>query len=194
MVKSSTPPSITSVTGGGLTFTQRLISNGSTDASLEMWTAPAASALSGVTLTVNYDATTNAIVLVAFGVNGSIGWDSNAGLPKTASTNSTPWTPSWQLTTDQSDDFIIYAAGGGTTLGSTPAAPTGFSSIDGSSIFGNFRFAALSVNYKTVTSIINDETYAASASGYGQDTGEAMLDVLTGGTTSSARPRIFLLA
>src|SRR5215469_16508618 len=89
--RTVTTPNVTSVTGGGLTFSLRSRNNLDTggastgNPSCEVWWALASSPLSSSAFTVNYASTYDDAAVIAFGVSGcntSAPWDSNVSLPK----------------------------------------------------------------------------------------------------------------
>jgi hypothetical protein len=119
---SANTATVTSVTGGGLSFTQRAASPGGSDVS--EWSAVAASPLSSVTLTINFSGTPSACTGCAFGVSGantSTIWDSNGSIP---ASNSTAGDPTFSTT--NANDIVIGSIRGNTA---TPTSGSGWTAI-----------------------------------------------------------------
>lgn len=77
---------VSSISGGGLTWARRGSPVPQGADGLEVWWAAAASPLSATVITVNFSGATAASAITAFGVNGAntvSPWDVNASLPKT---------------------------------------------------------------------------------------------------------------
>src|SRR5579884_3280886 len=135
---SGTNPVVSSVTATGLTFTKRTsLTSGNGD--VELWTAVAASALSAVTITVNFSLSTDGAVVWAFGLNGlNTGtiFDANASVPAISESGTTA-----TISTNTADDVIVVAYG---TQG-TPSAPSSshltFTQIGTNGAIGNSRGA-----------------------------------------------------
>src|SRR5579885_3502722 len=135
---SGTNPVVSSVTATGLTFTKRTsLTSGNGD--VELWTAVAASALSAVTITVNFSLSTDGAVVWAFGLNGlNTGtiFDANASVPAISGSGTTA-----TISTNTADDVIVVAYG---TQG-TPSAPSSshltFTQIGTNGAIGNSRGA-----------------------------------------------------
>ncbi|WP_395407959.1 hypothetical protein ACHMW6_15470 [Pseudoduganella sp. UC29_106] len=193
----SAAPTVTSVTGGGLTFALRCRSNGSSHGNLEVWWALAPSALSSVTFTVNYTGTFDDATFLAYGVHGcntAAPWDSNAGLPQKQSYNGAA-TPSFTLNTSQSDDLILFSNGVLASSSAIPADPSGFTNITSKSNGGGAAAASSRSSCKGVTSVQSGVTVAASAAGSGNNGGECILDVLTANSAviPQRRPQVFTM-
>jgi hypothetical protein len=122
-VNTASNITVTSVTATGLTFTRRdqLIDASAGKTVIEIWTAPASSALSAVTITANLSGTAERTIFDAFGVkdlwstvdafDGSYASDTTSAVaPATIA-----------VTTSQAHDLLLYIAGGrGLNLNSTP--------------------------------------------------------------------------
>jgi hypothetical protein len=124
IVNTVNSTTISSITGGGLTWTKRT-AGGASDP-VEEWTALAASALSAVTFTINYVGTASFSTADLFAVSGhdaSTTFDANASIP--ANGNADPIT----VSTNNADDFIL----GGFRFTSTanPTEGTGWTKISG---------------------------------------------------------------
>lgn len=114
---------VSSITGGGLSFTQRAESAASGNAEYE-WSAVAASPLSAVTLTINFSAAPSACTGCAFGISGantSTIWDSNGSIPATGVAAADP-----TFSTTNANDIVIGSIRGNTA---TPTAGSGWTAI-----------------------------------------------------------------
>ena len=109
---------ITSVTGGGLTFTKRH-STGSLavasgfQAQIDIWWAIAASPVSSTNFTANLSASVPQVGIVVFGVSGAstvTPFDTNASLPKVASSTSTSATPTATGVSTSASNTMIFAS------------------------------------------------------------------------------------
>ena len=103
---------MSSVTSSGLTFVSRssMTINSSPYEDTEVWWALASSPLSSATITVNLAGSIDDASIVAFGVNGantSTPWDSNAALPKTASSTSSGNPTVSGVSTSNANDMLF---------------------------------------------------------------------------------------
>jgi hypothetical protein len=95
-VAGATPPTVSSITGGGLTWNKRkaftLVEASDSDA-LEVWWAFAASQITAQQFTVNFTGTPRTQSMQVFSVSGAFDptnpWDPDASLPSTASQSRT---------------------------------------------------------------------------------------------------------
>lgn len=164
---SSTPPQITSVTGGGLTFTLlgRTTASGSTSAvDTECYGAHAATALSAVTLTATFATTFDDACILAFGVTGTNAtpFDSNVSLPATASQASgTASTLSVTASTTNAHDLLLYATATNSSTTYTTAG-TGFTYISRVANNGGTNYARLMVSFQAVTTVQTGASFAAT--------------------------------
>ena len=122
-------PAISGISGGGLTWTLRRRTHGSTRGSLEVWSAQATGTLATSTITATYAANFDACVFSVISVAGcnSAIWDANAAVPKVQSSSiGAGWTPSVSaLSTTQAHDLVLAVAGvntaPATNIGSVPS-------------------------------------------------------------------------
>lgn len=142
---------VSSVTGGGLTFAKRsgIIKSGSVGSNgyldLEVWWAFSAGTLSGITFTVNYSlpSATNfeSAVMNMFGVTGFTGtsyhttpWDQNVALPVTASNQASSTPTVSGINTTNTNTMVIVAFAdcppSGGQFQSGGSVPAGFTFID----------------------------------------------------------------
>lgn len=195
-VTSGSAPAINTVTGGSLTFTRRIRSNGSARGSLEIWSAVAPSALSNVAFTGSFAATFDDLSVMLVGIKGlatTSPWDTNAGLPATRFTTTTPWTPSFTgISTSGAPGLELFATGNdANNSGAGNVPPSGFTSLGQSVNLGGSRVSWLCAGYKVTASNDAAATYTWGASLTIGATGEAVFDALTtvasGGGATQAR-------
>lgn len=158
-----TPATVNSITGGGLTFTKRTAiggNSGSTNYSLEIWAAPAASALSAATLQANLSAASEGLLaFVAFsGGNTSSIWDANGSLPASAGPMTSAPSVSGVSTSNANDVIIAAAAGIGMVIGNPGAGYTIIGNDVRSGVY------ALDIQYKIVAAVQSSVTVAFGAS------------------------------
>lgn len=140
-VTSGSAPTVSSVSGGGLTWTKR-VSTGSTAlkpsfaANIDVWQAVASSTLSSVTVTATLSsASAQDADLVVFGVSGAdtaAPSDPNSSLPAQASSATPSTTPSVSGVSTSSPRSLIYAVSFNGGRGANPGS--GFSTIDASGL------------------------------------------------------------
>lgn len=119
-------PVISSITGGGLTWTQRAsVANGAFQF-LEEWTAQAAGALTNVTFTITYTFNCNFSTADLFAISGH---DAAATFDPDVSVPATGITDPLTISTGNADDFIVgvFAMGSQTT----PTEGSGWTKISG---------------------------------------------------------------
>lgn len=147
---------VSSITGGGLTWARRTSVYHSTTEGIELWAAQAASALSAVAFTVN---TSGAIAFITTDVFAFSGqdtttiWDGNAAIP--ASGVVRPITYS----TSNANDVIISCFRMSATA--SPTQGTGFTKISGA----NFQLAQYKINSATETGATADTGASAASNG-----------------------------
>lgn len=202
-VNSGTKPTINSVTASGLTFQRRAQSSGSPRGRIELWWAVASSALSSKTITVNVTGTYDDAALLVFGVNGcnlTNPWDSNASLPKTASSNAEMTFTG--ISTSGANNLLLFL--GGTNGGQTtnPPPPAGFTFIGRAFTNAGVSWGVSVGNQKGVTSQQNNATFswpnallsAQNSAGNSPDQ-EYIFDSLTADATSASTivlPQVFV--
>ncbi len=132
-VNASGAITVSSVTGGGLTFVKRKSLVFGTNDTLEVWWAVAAAPLSGVVITVNWSSSVtaaNVAALCAFGIAGADTlnpWDPNPTFPATAvGSNSIPTVAG--LSTNNPKDVLLGFSAELASL--TETAGTGYTLID----------------------------------------------------------------
>jgi hypothetical protein len=144
---------VSSISGGGLTWTKRKATTPWSDAqfsfqnNIEIWTAKASSALSSQTITATLSGNSsfaNIFLLGIANLNFSNPFDSNASIPAIASFNSgTTSAPNLTLSTDHPNDFIV-------AMFDTTHTPSGGSTQPGwTSLAQN---TSLTFQYKIVSS------------------------------------------
>jgi hypothetical protein len=195
-------PSVSSVTDacGGLTWAQRSQvqtpagSGGGWNTDIEMWWAPSTGILSSCVITVHFAAGVDNYGLVAYAVNGFTDithpWDSNGGLPYSATGNANPGvTLSVSATTTQNNDFVIanYAnAGSGSGY-----VPSGYTALASFSDGGGCCFITVNPGYKAITSALSSTTITTATAGP-NNTGQGLVvDALTadaGGVGAGGTP------
>ena len=120
------------VSGGGLTWHQRVsVANGTTVTIAEFYAIASAPLSAQVITGTQATGDTEAQSLFVFGISGAntgTPFDPNAGLPSFATGSSTA--PSAALSTSNANDLLIGAFGSRNVAGQTIAAPTGFTLID----------------------------------------------------------------
>lgn len=183
--------SISSNTGGSLTWSQRGVSNQESainyNTTLEVWTAPAASTLSGFSVIANLVNSPTSAGLILFAVNGlfstSAPWDVNAGLPKVAVAGNAAM-PTITFSTSQADDLLLYISAAANSSGSS--IPSGYTSI--ASIYSNrgATFANVAAGYKSVSAKQTNAT-ATGASG-GTGIWVTLVDALTADAPPAPNP------
>jgi hypothetical protein len=189
---SGTAPAVTSVTASGLTFAKRASTNGSVQGNMELWWALSTSALTAKVITVTIPTTYDDTASVAFGVTGcytASPWDNNSNVPKYLSQFSTP--SHTGVSTNESNDFLIFANGSNGGWASLGTIPTGFTNGDiintnGGALAGSVGFA-----YKGVTATQSSATFTWG-SGV-QQKNESIFDALTADAPvvpSTARPQV----
>ena len=174
---------VSSVAISGLTFTKKFTSNGSSNGSMELWTAPCSGTLTAQSCTVTWPSGSDdgAIVVWALSGAGAAVFDTNASMPAKASSNVT-WTPSFSsLATDAAGTMLVWMNGGiKSASAGMPAAPTGYTSIASVATGAGFSAACALAYYKTYTSVQSGLTVTASASGGGDTGNEAAIVAFVG--------------
>jgi len=155
---------VQSVTATGLTFVSRTVFSGADPAatnnfaSLEVWTAVAASPLSSAAILVTLTGNCDAASIVAFGVNGAANnlapYDTHAGLPVTQ-LGGTP-----TISTTNAYDLVLALNASSAAFGLHPT-PTGFNSIAYVNNASGVNYAELSVAYQLTTAAQSGLSFAA---------------------------------
>jgi hypothetical protein len=170
-------PTVSSVSGGGLTWTRRSQAIGNSSVTLEVWYAVAASPLTSVTITATTSANFDNGGIIAFGITGcntASPWDSNASLPAKHSYSSAV-TPSATISTTFANDFLMFAgAFDRPWTGYTPA-PSGFSVIGDVNNAGGSLYMYMGVVGEGVTSVQSSQTFSMGQTPTGN--GETIFDV-----------------
>jgi hypothetical protein len=150
---------------------------------MEVWTALAASTLGSTTFTITFASNFDDASFICFSLKDcypSSPFDSNVSLPSILSSNSSSWTPSFTISTDQADDLLFYFVGSGTN--DVPAAPSGFAYLDSSSNGGGSGWSKLYCWTKSVSALQSSQTFTASAAfnvANSGGAGESIFDALT---------------
>ena len=163
-VSSGSAPTVSGVSGGGLTWAKHKSSNGSTSGNIEIWWALAASALSSTSITVTATSSFDDASLSIFGVNGcntSTPWDTNASLPATYS-SATSATPSFSgiSTSSTSGNFNIFSWGQVSSSNSAGTLPSGFTQISYAHNGGGARFSDVCTAYKRTTAALSSASFS----------------------------------
>jgi hypothetical protein len=197
---SVTVPSVSSVSGGGLTWHKRAEANsggiGSTGQSMELWWALASSPLSAVAITVTYPSAFDDVGVIAFGVNGcytASPWDSNGSVPAGSTNTTASVTPSFTVSTSNVDDFLIFAASTNSSTSNTTLYPSGFTGIANVSNGGGARYQNVGVCYKGVTAQQSSQTFTWGGSI--PNSSASLFDALTANAppATQAQPRQMML-
>jgi hypothetical protein len=144
-----TPATVSSISGGGLTFARRasatitnvaIPSDGTGALEVETWWAHAVNPLTAQTLTVNMNTTVVRAELVASAWNGCFNlsnpWDSNAGLPAVVVTSSTPTSISFS-TSQANDELFLFTCN---SHNNSSSPPSGYSNLGSSSTTGGGKY------------------------------------------------------
>lgn len=198
--RSGTQSAITSVSGGGLTWTRRAVANASGQSSLELWYAVATTALSFTSITMTYAANFDDASASAFGVNGcnlANPWDSHGNFPATQSLT-VDAAPSFTVSTNNAEDFLIFAVATSALWSAYPGTlPMGFSTAAMSQNNGGALFAFEVVAYKQVTAVQSASTFTwGSTIPATYNSIESIFDALAGGSSAppaiAKRPQVFI--
>jgi hypothetical protein len=194
----TTPPAVTSVTGGSLTFTRRsqIVSAAQNNLkdSLEVWWALAPSTLTSTVFTVNFASSTYddaaALVFGVSGCNTAAPWDTNSSLP---ATGSGVLTPTFSGISTTSANCLLLFGVGSDRIFSQNNPPSGFTLVVGSYNGGGSRYCYEEIARKGVTSVQTNQTFTWG--GVIADNFAApdvfMFDALTADATSAVRPQVF---
>lgn len=165
---------VSSVTATGLTFVEKG-SSVSTSASpfseAEVWYAAASSVQTSTVITVTLSGSTDDASIVAIGVTGAntgSPWDSNAGLPAHASSNSGATAPSvGSVSTSNSADLVLGFTGAFDATTHAPPAQTpgsGFSLVATQNNGGGTGKSQALVEQEAVTSTLSSSSVAFGTS------------------------------
>lgn len=160
--KSGSLQTITGISGGGLSWAKRTQYTLSTDAGsdLEVWWAKYNAPLSGVTITITLSGAIDNAALVAFGVSGATGFDTNASLPAKNSATSS----NGNVTGSTSGAAFLFSVWG------SPAGGTATPGVESTLIqeaqnSGGSRFAYEIVEYiNEATAVSNTQQTVSHAS------------------------------
>jgi hypothetical protein len=165
---SAITQTVTSVTGGGLTFTKRhstgsLSGTSPLQLQIDIWWAVAASPVSSANFTASFSASVPQAGIVVWGVSGAntaTPFDVNASLPKVASSTSATATPTATGVSTTAANTMIFAS---TVANSTGNPGSGYTFLATDSVSDN--------EYKIVSSVQSNITVAFGAAdagtGYG---------------------------
>lgn len=193
-VVALTAPTITSITGGSLTWSMRKFARGNALGNLELWWALAATNQTGVTFTANYSGLfddASAIVFSVAGCKTAAPWDSNGTISKSASSASNPWTPSFTgITTTEANDFLIFLAATDGSWSQPGTLPSGYTIITSRSNSGGSHNAVIAGAYLGVTSTQSNVTSTWGSSLANPYPGaEAIFDALTADSAPPSNQR-----
>lgn len=130
--------SVSSVSGGGLTWARRgttfQYSNATPGGHIDVFWALAPSALSSTVITLTLSGTTDDCSAVAFGVNGAnttTPWDTNVSIPATASSAGSATPSVGGVSTTSANTMLLGFFGQGNGAAPTsPTAGTGYALVD----------------------------------------------------------------
>lgn len=161
---SSTPATISTVTGGGLTWARRgtacTVTGTGAERSMEEWYAIASTTLSSAAITVTYSTSASgysekATIFALKNANTTTPFDPNASLPGCASGTAVN-TLSYTTSTNSGNDFVVASSG---YSAATISCPAGFTALGtGSSTFTCFA-------YETPASPLSSVSISSSTSG-----------------------------
>lgn len=164
---------ISSITGGGLTFAKRT----SNAAGIEEWAAPAAAALSGVQFTINFSGATGFVTTDTFAVSGqdtATVFDANAAVPANGTADP------GSISTSNANDFILGAFRFAATAAPTQGA--GYTKISGA----DFQLSEYQIVSATQSGLsITVGTGVGNANGF---VGDAIMQA--GGAASVTYPQL----
>ena len=145
---TSTSRTVSTVTGGGLTWTVAEAIT-STTAFCEIWSAPNPSGITSQSITVTFSGAVLAAALVALSATGTAGTLDGTGNGATEADASATWNPGSAVTSNAND--LIVAAGMSDSSG-----PNSQSSVSGSGTelidFSSANDIFMAVNYRIVSS------------------------------------------
>ncbi len=170
------PPTVSSISGGGLTWHSRetgAVEDGAEYyQNVDEWYAVASSTLSSATITATLSGTANQEVwITVFGISGAntaSPFDPNTSVP---ATNAATSNPSTTMSTSNADDMLIYACSA--YAGSNPS---GWTSVEANNGYSIDEYVA----YKTVTST---QTNLATSCGGSDAYGAEVTDAVEAATT-----------
>jgi hypothetical protein len=184
--KNGGAPAVSSVTATGLTFTRQeqyhFSPGGTTDNYLEVWTAPASSALGSTSISISLASSTDDSSVVCFsaaGVNSSTPMDGDASLPKktSASNDNGPASLSGVSTTHADTLlFAVWVTSGGFV---GPKQPSGFCQAGRARNTGGANWSTIEVFAKTLKSTISSQTFTTGTYGSSFTQWGMLIDALT---------------
>jgi hypothetical protein len=194
--------SVSSITASGLTFAQRStiqvtgnfgFGGHATTVNLDRWWAPSTGALTGETITVNFNKNMDSASLIAYGVSGAANisspFDSNVSLPATGSaTNATPSSISMSFSTTQADDLLLAAWGSsasGSNLGTTDGTSGTYTNIAVTNEGAGTNYSYISCDYSSKSSPQSSVTASNTTSGVTFGNVLAMVDAITADSSTT---------
>jgi|GEM_PF-6575841 hypothetical protein len=169
---SNNPPSVSSISGGGLTWTHRVTTSVETGSSfyqkLEEWYALAPSTLNSVTITATLSGSATGETWIAvFGISGastSTPFDPNVSLPATATATNNVQTT---MSTTNANDMLLYSC-----APFSGSMASGFTTIES---YNSYSDMDEYVGYKTVSSTQSNIVTSCGGSGtYGVEITDAV--------------------
>jgi len=194
---------VSTVTGGGLTWTRRARTHGSTRGNLEIWSAQVTGTLASSTITVTYAAAVDSASVLAMALTGvdAARWDANAGVPAMASNAvAGSWTASVpSVATSSARDLVLAVLGVSGNAGTS--VPSGFMLLDQVVQGGSSWNQGMSIGIQTRAATRSSAAVAWGAavtdSAAGVAAGEYLVDALTADApviVSTQAVRIMVLA
>lgn len=141
---------ISSITGGSLTWALRKRQGGTGSQYIELWAAQASGALSGVAFTINFAAATTFVTSDVFAFSGqdtSTIWDSNVSVPAGSGNGQGVPADPVAISTSNANDVIIAVFREASIA--SPTQGTGFTLISGA----NFQMCEYQIVSATQTSL-----------------------------------------
>lgn len=171
---STPPPTISTITATGLTFTKRTTAYNSpvADGAMygEFWTAPCATPGS-YSITITYSgAAPDGMCVIGWGVTGvgntALPFDVNGSLPGlVTSSPSSPWTPTISgISTTGAHDLLLYMAAIDSSTPSTTEYPTGWTLISNEDQSASTNYAGTTVAFLRVSSAQSSLTITSANS------------------------------
>lgn len=165
---SSGSASVSSVSGGGLTWTKRTAQPWAVTAinyDMEIWWASASSPLIAQTITANVTGSNSANRLVVLGVNGanlSVPFDANAGVPQFTHGELVNTLTNTISTTNPNTLLIAFTRYSGTTGYGTITRPSGFTQLVATGGFADISTSIVSSAQSSVAETLSWTTIGAS--------------------------------
>lgn len=158
---SGTNRTISSISGGSLSFTPYARSHGSNQGSMDVWYAVSASSLGSTTFSVTFSGTYDDASVIVFGIKGASTtspFDPNASLPATFSSN-TNVAPSFTgISTSNAADLLFMVVGSNNSNTLT-SPPTGWTFLANISNGGGVQFSNIGAATLGLSSVVSNQTY-----------------------------------